>query len=309
LIEVALMITKSNAHISVCICTYKRAELLGRVIEELGKQETKGFFSYSIVVADNDAGESGREIVRRLALTSPIQITYCVEPQQNIALARNRVIRNATGDWLAFIDDDEFPVKDWLLSLFDACQKYQVDGVLGPVIPHFEQEPPRWIIKGKFYERPGHKTGFIIDWTEGRTGNLLIKRSLLKGDHEPFRSEFGSGGEDRDFFRRMIRSGHRFVWCNEAAVYEVVPRIRWKRSFMLRRALLRGRVSLTNCPSVKTDLAKSIIAIPAYALTLPFLLAVGQHAFMRNLIKMCDHLGRILAFVGVDLVKENYVIE
>jgi hypothetical protein len=30
---------------------------------------------------------------------------------------------------------------------------------------------------------------------------------------------------------------------------------------------------------------------------------------MRNLIKMCDHLGRILAFVGVDLVKENYVIE
>ena len=309
MITAASATNKSDAHISVCICTYNRAELLGRLLEELGKQDTNGLFSYSIVVADNDVAESGKGVVDRFASTSAIKIAYCVEPQQNIALARNRVIRNATGDWLAFIDDDEFPGKDWLLTLFEACRKYKSDGVLGPVKPYFEQEPPRWIIKGKFYDRPTHETGFMIDWTEGRTGNVLLKRSILKGNDEPFRREFGSGGEDRDFFKRMIGSGHKFVWCNEAIAYEVVPRVRWTRSFMLRRALLRGKVSMVNPASAKVDLAKSMIAIPAYALALPFLLALGQHAFMRYLIKICDHLGRVLAFIGVDPVKEKYVIE
>src|SRR5207247_9507973 len=110
------------------------------------------------------------------------------------------------------------------------------------------------------------------EWTEGRTGNLLFKQNILEGRDEPFRREFGSGGEDRDFFRRMIATGHLFIWCNEAIAYEIVPAVRWKRSFMLRRALLRGKVSLVDRTSYKLKLTKSAIAIPVYTLALPFLL-------------------------------------
>ena len=107
----------------------------------------------------------------------------------------------------------------------------------------------------------------------------------------------------------MIGTGHVFVWCNEAVAYEIVPPARWQRSFMLRRALLRGKVDLVDPTSRMLNLMKSVIAIPAYVLALPFLLVLGQHKFMKFLVKTFDHLGRVLTFLGVDLVKEKYVTE
>ena len=103
-------------HINVCICTYKRPPLLKRLLEELGGQDTSGLFTYSIVVADNDYLQSAKPIVDDFTATSSVPIKYCVEPRQNIALARNKAIENVNGDFVAFIDDDEFPTKRWLLT-------------------------------------------------------------------------------------------------------------------------------------------------------------------------------------------------
>jgi succinoglycan biosynthesis protein ExoM len=297
-----------NTHITVCICTYKRPRFLRRLLDELRVQDTEGQFTYSIVVADNDHLESAKPVVLEFMKGSSIPIKYCVEPRQNIALARNRAIENAGGDYVVFIDDDEFPIRNWLLTLFRTCQEYNVDGVLGPVKPHYEEQPPNWVIRGKFHERPTYPTGFVIDWRKGRTGNTLLKRYLFIPGEQPFRSEFLTG-EDQDFFRRMIEKGHSFVWCNEAIAYEIVPITRCQRSFMLKRALLRGKISLIHRTPARVEILKSVIALPAYALALPFLLLVGQHQFMRYLVKACDHLGRLLAWVGIDPIKEQYVTE
>ena len=211
---------KNAPLISVCICTFKRPHLLSRLLYELDRQKTGALFTYSIVIVDNDVSQSSAEVVLQFRKMSPLEITYFVEPEQNIALARNKALANAKGDFIAFIDDDEFPATDWLIKLFQTCQAHKVDGVLGPVLPHFEGSPPAWVTKGRFCDRPSHPTGFKIDWNEGRTGNLLIKREILDGIDPVFRPEFGSGGEDRNFFRRMIERGRVFVWCNEAVAYE-----------------------------------------------------------------------------------------
>jgi succinoglycan biosynthesis protein ExoM len=240
---------------------------------------------------------------------SSIETTYCIEAQQNIALARNKALAHAKGDFIAFIDDDEFPPETWLLTLFRNCSAYGVDGVLGPVKPHFDVPPPKWVIKGKFYARPTYKTGLIIDWRKGRTGNVLFRRRILDQIGEAFRAQFGSGAEDQDFFRRMIERGHVFIWCNEAVAYEVVPSLRWKRSFMLRRALLRGKMSLNHPTSGIGGIAKSMIAVPLYALALPFMLVLGHHRFMNCLIKLFDHGGKILACLNLNPVTEIYVTE
>jgi len=109
-------------HISVCICSYRRPHLLKRLLETLGPQDTGGSFTYSIVVVDNDHRRTAEAVVRDFAAASPIPVTYCVEPRQNIARARNRAVENADGDFVAFIDDDEFPTTQWLLNLYEACQ-------------------------------------------------------------------------------------------------------------------------------------------------------------------------------------------
>jgi succinoglycan biosynthesis protein ExoM len=298
--------TSKTPHISVCICTYKRPQPLRRLLEELPSQETNGLFTYSIVVADNDHLESARPVVANFAAVSAIPIRYCVEPRQNIALARNRAVENAAGDFVAFIDDDEFPAKRWLLNLFKTCNESGADGVLGPVERHFDEKPPEWIIKGNFYKRPRHSTGFVMNWGEARTGNLLLTKRILADGEPPFKPEFRAG-EDQDFFRRMIAKGHSFIWCDEAVAHEVITPNRWKRSYMLRKALLRGATAVLHPTFGGREIAKSLIAVPAYAIALPFMLALGQHKFMDRLVRLFDHLGKLLELVGLNPVREPYI--
>ena len=146
--------TASMPHIAVCICTYKRPHFLKPLLTALSEQDTESRFTYSIVVTDNDCLRSAEAIVNDFAASAKVAVAYCVEPQQNIALARNVAVSCASGDFVAFVDDDEVPIKRWLLALFEACDRYGADGVLGPVKPFFEERPPDWIVKGKFYERP-----------------------------------------------------------------------------------------------------------------------------------------------------------
>lgn len=300
--------TNETKHISVCICTYKRAHLLKRLLNELAVQDTEGLFTYSVVIADNDHSRSAQTVTLDFSAASRISARYCVEPRQNIALARNKAIENADGDFIAFIDDDEFPTRRWLLTLFKTCNSYDVDGVLGPVKPHFDEDPPRWVVKGKFYERPTYRTGLVIDWRMGRTGNVLLRRSIFAGVSQPFRPAFLTG-EDQDFFRRMIDKGHKFVWCNEAPAYEVVPPIRWKRTFLLRRALLRGTISVVHPAFGPRHIAKSIVAVPVYAAALPFAFVLGHHRFMTLLVKFTDHVGILLSLLGIKPIRESYVTE
>jgi succinoglycan biosynthesis protein ExoM len=292
-------------HISVCICTFKRADLLKNLLERLETQQTGGLFTYSAVVADNDKAESAKQVVATFSTGHLLSVKYCVEPQQNIALARNRAIEQAEGDFIAFIDDDEFPTETWLFSMFKAQAAYGSDGVLGPVKPHFEIEPPRWLSKGKFFERPEYPTGYRVPWAQSRTGNVLFCRRIINGMDTIFRSEFGTGGEDVDFFRRMAEKGFSFVWCNEAAVYEVVPSSRCTRRYLLKRALLRGSNSSKVPTGRLKSAAKSLIAVPCYTVALPILALFGQHVFFRYLIKLLDHTSKLFAYVGLRFVTER----
>jgi glycosyltransferase involved in cell wall biosynthesis len=298
----------TTKHISVCVCTYRRPDFLKRLLDHLAEQETAGRFTYSIVVADNDSSQSAQPVVAGFAARSAIPIRYCVEPRQNIALARNKAVENVEGDFAAFIDDDEFPEKDWLSVLLSTCESYGVDGVLGPVKRHFDEPPPQWLAKSHFYDRRINPTGAIVQWPEARTGNVLLRKKVLEGAELPFRPQFRAG-EDKDFFRRKIEQGHAFIWSADAVVYETVPPARWKRRYMLRKALLRGASARLQPSCDAAGIAKSLVAVPLYAVALPFAQLAGHHRFMTLLVSMFDHLGKLLALVGINPVTEQYVTD
>jgi succinoglycan biosynthesis protein ExoM len=292
-------------HICVCICTFKRAELLRRLLKRLDSQRTDGLFTYSVVVADNDSLRSAQQVVAEFSSTNHLPVTYCNEPQQNIALARNKALEHAEGDFIAFIDDDEFPADDWLCNLFKACMAYGVDGVLGPVKPHFDSAPPPWVEKGKFFERQTYSSGYELTWSQSRSGNVLFRKDILSSVDTPFRSEFDTAGEDMDFFRRMMEKGRKFVWCNEAVVFEVVPLSRCNRRYLLRRALLRGSNFPKHPTHQLTNVTKSLIAVPCYTVALPILALFGQAVLLRYLVKILDHTSRLLAYLGLRLVTQR----
>jgi succinoglycan biosynthesis protein ExoM len=272
----------------------------------LANQRTEGLFSYSAVVADTDSAGSAQPVVAAFSAASSLRVTYCLESQQNIALARNKALQHAEGDLIAFIDDDEFPADDWLLNLYQTRTRYGADGVLGPVKPHFESEPPAWVKRGRFFDRPSYATGFKMSWSETRTGNVLFRRSILDGVDTPFRSQFDTAGEDMDFFRRMMERGCTFIWCDEAVAYELVPSSRCTRSYLLKRALLRGSNFSKHPTDRLANAARSLVAVPCYTVALPILAVFGQHVFLKYLIKLLDHFGRLLSFLGWSLVTQRH---
>jgi succinoglycan biosynthesis protein ExoM len=299
---------KPAEHITVCICTYKRPNMLRSLLPAVEAQRTEGMFTLSLVIVDNDAKESARPVAESFALASTIEVDYEVEPEQNIALARNRAIDLAKGEYVALIDDDEFPEADWIFRLYSACKLYNADGVLGPVLPHYEVQPPKWVIKGKLFERPSHRTGDKLDWVNTRTGNVLLRRCLFFPPQNRFNPLYSSGGEDRDLFRRLIVQGRRFFWSQEAPVHETIPSTRWNRSFMFQRALLRGQVSMVDPRRKVARVIISLGAVLVYIILLPFLFLVATHLGMTYLIKIGDHFGRLLAAVGIRVIKLKYLM-
>lgn len=292
-------------HISVCVCTFMRPAMLRRLLEKLAEQDTNGLFSFSVVVVDNDRAESAREVVEVFASVAQFEVGYFVEPRQSFALVRNLAVAQATGDFVAFIDDDEFASRQWLLNLFNTCLTHNASGVLGPVKPYFPQTPPDWLVKGRFAERATYKTGHILDWSQTRTGNVLFKRDIIHGEEETFRTQFATGGEDVDFFQRMMRKGCVFVWCNEGEVFEEVPPERCTRMYHLKRALLRGRNTFEREGFSASSLGKSLIAVSFYSVALPWLLVLGEHRFFKCAIRLSDHGGKLLASVGLNPVRER----
>jgi succinoglycan biosynthesis protein ExoM len=293
--------------ITVCICTFRRPTLLKRLLSKVAAQTSDGLFTVSIVVVDNDPEGSGAEPVHEFIRQASVAVEYDTQPEQSIALTRNKAVGLARGEFIAFIDDDEFPSPSWLLNLYRTCIAYDAAGVLGPVLRHFDDSPPAWIVKGNFFVRPNHPTGTVLHWSQTRTGNVLFRKNIVEAGCPPFRPEFRSGS-DVDFFRTMMGKGHRFVWAEEADVFEVVPPSRWKRRYMMRRALLRG-VSAAMRHEGFYQNAKSIVAVPVYAAALPFAQLLGHHWFMTLAVKLCDHLGRVLTLLGANPIKDAYVSE
>jgi succinoglycan biosynthesis protein ExoM len=270
-------------------------------------QITDSLFTVSLCIVDNDSGESARTVVAEVSRRSRIPIEYLCEAEQNIARARNKAVENARGDFVAFIDDDEIPDDQWLVRLYRTFRQTGADGVLGPVVPSFESPPPQWIVRGRIFERPTNTTGKVLGWEETRTGNVLFRRTVFEDSTHRFDLAYGRGGEDRDFFRRMISSGLTFVWCNEAAVHELIPASRCTRSFHVRRALLRGKAASPVPFANGRAAAKSLFALLAYLSLLPFFVVWSESLCMKYLISACDHLGRVLGFFGLNVIKTKYI--
>lgn len=236
--------------VTVCLCTYRRPFLLERLLDALAAQVgLPGAFDVAVV--DNDVERSAAPVLHAARRRHPtLALRAASEPRKNIALARNRTVGLATGEWIAFVDDDEAPGPGWLAALHRTAIEFGADGVCAPVVPEVAPDAAPWIERGHFFERPRHRTGAAVPANELRTGNLLVRRSLLieaNGDRSadppegPFDPSYGTtGGEDSDLLGRLSQGGARFVWCDEAPVHEVVPSERATLRYLLETAFATG---------------------------------------------------------------------
>jgi succinoglycan biosynthesis protein ExoM len=229
-----------TSHIDICIASYKRPQLLAMLLACLAVQNLPADVTFGVIVVDNDPTGSARPAVEAAA-GAGLPVRYFMQPKKNIALTRNMGVSNSTGEYIAFIDDDERAGPDWLKNLYETLHKYQADVVFGPVSGEVPANAPAWLTEGRFFERERYKTGDVAP-VRG-TGNALLRASIITDRHTPFDPKYGlSGGEDTDFFRRLQYRGCKFIWCEEALAWEAVPPERLTAEWLIRRAFRGGQV-------------------------------------------------------------------
>lgn len=302
-------VRERDPSISICIATYRRPELLATLLEELFAQE---LLPGQIVVVDNDVEQSARTIVARLAAQTPdIELIYGTQPEKNISLTRNRTVELATGTWLAFIDDDERAPTSWLRELRDAAVRFNADGVLGPVVPGVPDHAPSWIRRGRFYDGPRMPSGEVVPLNVMRIGNAFLAAERLRALRpHMFDPVYGlSGGEDGDVLMRLVNSGARVVWCDEAIAHEPVPDSRMSLTWLTKRALRGGQDfarhfragKLGGHPGPLSSVAffskaalQMVVAGLLSVLTLPF----GRHVAAGWLMKTYANFGKLSVLWG-----------
>ena len=227
-----------QVRVSVCVATYRRPQLLGRLLEGLTRLGP-GTPDFEVVVVDNDAEGSAAPVVATFSGRLPIRLT--VEPRRSVSRARNLSVSMARGEFVALIDDDEVPDPRWLAELYAAVVDAGADGGFGPVETQFDADVPAWIQRMAFLQHPVPASGTTVPWWLGRSGNALVRRAALGSRGEPFDPQFGStGGEDTDLFYRMVQQGARFIAVESARVVEQRSRQRSSGWWMLRRSFRQG---------------------------------------------------------------------
>ncbi len=94
--------------VSVLVCTRNRAGSISETLEALGRQQSVDF---EVLVVDSSSGEEKEQTA---ALAARYGARYVPEPRPGLSLARNTGIAAATGEIIAFTDDDCVPAPDWL---------------------------------------------------------------------------------------------------------------------------------------------------------------------------------------------------
>lgn len=282
--------------IDVCIATYKRPSLLLNLLNSLNDQNKDVEYDLRIIVIDNDLQETAKEVVEKFISTSSLSVKYDVVSQKNISLTRNRAIDISSGDFIVFVDDDEFVCADWLSCLLKTAKKFDASVVFGPVLPSYPPETPSWIISGGFFDRPRFRSGTVRH--DGGAGNVLINLNTLNSMNIRFNPDFGlTGGEDSEFFHRIHSSGVKMVWCDEAIAYEHIPfermTIRWLvlRSMRIGQTLAQVRSIILPYHVRCYYFVRRIGLFPAFLILLIFALPFGRHRWVNILRRLSGYVG------------------
>lgn len=294
---------------SVCIATFKRPELLRKLIKSLFEQKNIEEITLEIIVVDNDVEKSAKEVVDEFSSTSSINISYYTQPIQNISLTRNLALDRSSGKYLAIIDDDETADKYWIRNLTDAVLKFNADAVFGYVIPVFDSNIAKWKKQREIYFEPIGKTGDIP--LSFPTTNCIVKSDKVNHFSIRFDPEYGlSGGEDQVFFRLLSKYEAKFVVCREAITYETISSNRSKLKSICKRAIHQGNAygrivigSLDNKYKkfIFFFLVKSVLGIGYYGLQSLILLPFMKK-WIFSLIRFYLNVGKFLSIFQMKLL-------
>ncbi|MBI5001012.1 MAG: glycosyltransferase [Euryarchaeota archaeon] len=216
----------------------------------------------------SEAGD-GTEIVvvvdRNPSLTSDLEKRYgskiriIVSDRKGLSHARNLGTEAASGDIVAFIDDDAVAGRDWVKSMINGFSKdSRVGALTGPIEPHWLGREARWFPRDLYWivscSYMEYENGEEIPTVIG-TNMAFRKETLVRlggfsdrlGAVQKWKLKDGTWvqscgvtGEERDICQRLMESGGKIVFSKGMTVKHKVHPFRLTMRNILNRAYWEG---------------------------------------------------------------------
>lgn len=204
-VEVAL----GKSRISVVVCTRNGANTLRECLEALRRQRHA---PHEVLIIDDGSTDDVPNIARQFA-----EFGYHRQEHAGLSAARNLGMKMATGDVIAYTDDDCFPDEDWVWHLSLAFEDQQWIGAGGPNL----SPPPRTVTEACVAAAPGAPSHVLVNDVEAEHlpgCNLAIRKPALEAIGG-FREEFMTAGDDVDVCWRLQEAGGRMRFVPAAVVW------------------------------------------------------------------------------------------
>lgn len=238
----------SRPHVSIVICTYARAALLGRTLMAL--KGVAGIGQAEVIVVDNNSPDSTAITVLDCIyrLKDLVAVKYLFEPRQGLSVARNRGVAAARGDIVAFLDDDAIPAVGWLNGIVRAFARHPDAGAVGgPIEPEFETPRPAWLVEG--LEMPytivdlGRRERQYPRRLAPFGANMAIRREVF--DKLRFPEELGRKGQsllsgEESWLFDKVRRKRKLVYVPGMKVRHFIPAERLNEQWIKRRYYYQG---------------------------------------------------------------------
>ena len=223
--------------LTVAICTYDRAESLGRTLASLRAQSGIAGLGWELLIVDNNSRDSTRTVVEGAAAALPAR--YVTEPRQGLSHARNRALAEFAGRVLLFTDDDVILDSEWLCS-YAAAIEHHADASYfgGRLLPLWKGRRPGWLrdeTMGLISGVLGHyDLGSEDRWYTAADpvpyGASFALRRDLATRMGNFRADLGvvgrvpGRGEETDYLAAAAAEGARGAYVGRALAWHVVDR-------------------------------------------------------------------------------------
>jgi GT2 family glycosyltransferase len=236
---------------TVALCTHNHADRLERTLADLAHLKQPQA-PWEFLIIDNGCRDATPELLARHAWPTGWQVRVVREEKLGLSNARNRAITEAEGEYVIFMDDDETADPNWLCAFERLIQDKQPDAFGGRIRVLFEDMRPPWL-KDELLGFLGELNRFetIAPLIESGTsffgGNFGVRRSVCAtvGGFDSMLGRKGSdntGGEEVDFYRRLLAAGFKVWWTPEAVIHHRIQATKLERTYFLDLHYRMGRM-------------------------------------------------------------------
>ena len=179
--------------VSVIVPFYNVEEYIERSIKSVVEQSLKDI---EIILVNDGSKDGSEEIAQKYINMYPNKIKYLKKKNGGLADARNYAIPYATGEYIAFLDSDDYIEEDMYKEMYETAKIDNADVVECDYFWEYPEETIR--SSGKTYKNRHDMlvNSRVVAW------NKLIKREVLINSGIEF--PVGLRYEDVEFFYKLI---------------------------------------------------------------------------------------------------------